>query len=354
MDQFIGNSVAVALLTSTLRAGRGTHAYLITGGRGVGRRTLALRVAKLVNCDARPDLRPCDACRPCRLIDRGVHPDVRLVKRAPERRVILLRPPPGGVVPSKPRDYEDNVEFIQADAQRRPVDGRRKVYVILNAEELGADAANRLLKTLEEPTSHVLFVLTASDRGAVLPTIASRSQEVRLGHVASDEIATALTTRELVEPEHALRLASLAGGAPGRALAMAQAPNIEQSHVAQVEMLLRALNGSRLERLVEARALAERWSTNADDVRATLRAWNLWLRDVLLGLLDLGARAAHRRSDEVRLVKRACQSLTIDETCKALDAVLKAQADLESNVNPRLTLDLLLLTFPQLGTSRSA
>src|SRR3981081_3191995 len=121
--------------------------------------------------------RPDHTCQHCRLIQRMVHPDVRLVRRAPERRLISLKP---SAAAGPQRDYADNVQFIQSDAQLKPIMGRTKVYVIVNAEELAEDAGNRLLKTLEEPAPSVVFLLTAVERGGVLPTIASPTMEIRL------------------------------------------------------------------------------------------------------------------------------------------------------------------------------
>src|SRR3954447_21771955 len=102
----IGHADALAWLRRALASGRLAHAYLITGPRGVGKRTFALEIAKALNClAAEVDRRPDDVCQQCRMIDRGVHPDVRLVRRAPERRQISLRPPAN---PGPQRDYADN------------------------------------------------------------------------------------------------------------------------------------------------------------------------------------------------------------------------------------------------------
>ncbi|MBV9544729.1 MAG: DNA polymerase III subunit delta', partial [Chloroflexi bacterium] len=151
----IGHSEALAWLRTALANDRFGHAYLITGPRGVGRRSFALEVAQALNCQASDvGQRPDHTCQQCRLIQRNVHPDVRTVRRAPERRAIVLRASGSG----PQRDYADNVEFIQSDAQLKPVIGRKKVYLIINAEELAEDAANRLLKTIEEPPGFVVFL----------------------------------------------------------------------------------------------------------------------------------------------------------------------------------------------------
>src|SRR5438045_9187706 len=99
--------------------------------------------------------------------------------------------------------------------------GRSKVYVIVNAEELAEDAGNRLLKTLEEPPGSVVFLLTAIERGAVLPTIASRCQEIRLRPASRPELAAALIDMG-TEAERAEQLAALAGGRQGWAVSAAR------------------------------------------------------------------------------------------------------------------------------------
>ncbi len=344
MHRLIGHADAIALLRRSLEHGRVSHAYLITGARGLGRRTLALELAKALNCLAAPADRPCGTCRQCRLIDRGVHPDVRLVKRAPDRKSILLRAPSGGTAP---RDFSDNVEFIQSDAQLRPADGRKKVYVIVNAEDLQPEAANRLLKTLEEPTSYVHFALTATDRGAVLPTIVSRCQEIPLRPVPRDEMETALVDRGILDRARARSLAALAGGRPGWAIAAAQDAGVFEVHQADVRDLSDALGARRLDRLVLARSLAERWSSQPDGVRTTLRTWLAWWRNVLLTQIGLDDRVGYASDADATRIRSAAASISAQDARTALGRVQRALADLDANVNARLTLDLLLLKLPE-------
>ncbi len=342
MERIIGHAEAVALLRRGALLDRVSHAYLVTGPRGVGRRTLALELAKTLNCLAEPAARPCNACRQCRLIDRGVHPDVRVVKRASDRKTILLRASGG----SPPRDFTDNVEFIQSDAQLRPADGRKKIYVILNAEDLQPEAANRLLKTIEEPTAYVHFVLTATDRGAVLPTIVSRCQELPLRPVRRPDLARALVERGLADPGRAARLAALANGRPGWALASATDAAVFDVHQGDLRHLRDALSADRLSRLVMARGLADRWSAQPDAVRATLRAWLGWWRDLLLTQLGLGDRAVDAGADESGAAA-AAGVVRADQARAAQALVQRTLADLESNVNARLALDLLMLRLPR-------
>jgi DNA polymerase-3 subunit delta' len=321
------------------------HAYLITGPRSVGKRTFALEIAQGLNCEASNVAdRPDHSCRQCRMIQRGVHPDVRMVRRAPERRLISMKPQ---AQPGPQREYADNVQFIQSDAQLRPVMGRAKVYLIVYAEELAEDAGNRLLKTIEEPPAFVFFLLTAIERGGVLPTIASRCQEIRLRPARRAQLAEALVASG-AEPERAEQLAALAGGRQGWALTAARQPALFEQQQTYIEQLVSTVSGTRLDRLVTARELAERWYRQPEQVRETLRVWMSWWRDVILVQLGLRNRIVHLEPGEQAALETAAQRVGRGAARQAAAAIQQVLADLDTNVNARLALDLLLLQLPSL------
>jgi DNA polymerase III subunit delta' len=322
----IGHDAALAWLRRAVATGRLAHAYLITGPRSVGKRTFALEIAQALNCLADdPADRPDHTCHHCRLIQR-----------------ISLRPSAqvGG------RDYTDNVQFIQADAQLKPVMGRAKVYVIVNAEELAEDAGNRLLKTLEEPPGFVVFLLTAVERGAVLPTIASRCQEIRLRPAARLELTHALIASG-TEAGRAEQLAALSGGRQGWAVTAAQDSSLFDQQQTYARQLVEAVSGSRLERLMRARALSERWTAQPEHVRDTLRVWLSWWRDVLMIQLGLVDRVVHLEAGEQAALKATAEQVSALSARQAAAAVQQSLADLDTNVNARLVLDLLLLRLPR-------
>ena len=341
--RLIGHAEALGWVRRAIASDRLAHAYLITGPRGVGRRTFAIEIAKTLNCLAPdPEARPDHTCQACRLIERNIHPDVRVVRRAPERRMIAMRASPA----SPQRDYADNVEFIQADAQLRPAIGRKKVYLILNAEELAPDAADRLLKTLEEPPSFVHFLLTAVERGAVQPTIVSRCQEIRLRPVPRAELAAALVSGGM-DADQAEQLAALAGGRQGWAVAAARDPSVLERERAHGEELLAVLAGSRLQRLVRSRALADRWSAQPEAVRERLRSWLSWWRDVRLVQLGLVDRLAHLGSDQRAVLQSVAAQVPPEQAQAAEAQIQQTLADVDANVNVRLALDLLVLKLPR-------
>jgi DNA polymerase-3 subunit delta' len=145
----IGHDTAVDLLRRSLDEGRLAHAYMIAGQRHLGKMTLALDLAMAVNCTA-PE-RPCGECTQCDRISRGLHTDVKVVEIDIDTGVTIKI---------------DQVLEMQREISLAPFEGASRVVIFDESERLTEDAANTLLKTLEEPPDRVLMLLLASDTGA--------------------------------------------------------------------------------------------------------------------------------------------------------------------------------------------
>ena len=155
--ELVGQEHVVHTLRNAIQAGKVGHAYLFTGPRGVGKTTMARLLAKAVNCEAPLDQRPCDHCAMCREIAEGRAVDVIEMDAASHTSV------------------EDAREIIER-VQFRPSSARTKVYVIDEVHMLSTAAFNALLKTLEEPPEHALFILATTEFHKVPATIVSRCQ----------------------------------------------------------------------------------------------------------------------------------------------------------------------------------
>ena len=201
-SDIIGQEMAVALLTRALEQGA-SHAYLFSGPPGVGKTNAALAFAAGLAC---PD-GGCGTCATCRRVQEGLHPDVRII--APEGNTIRLEQ----ITDHEGHRAGDEMPVVQ-DAARRPyeIGARAKVFIISDADSLGIEAGNALLKTLEEPPSYVYFILVTDRPERLLPTIASRCQLVAFSPVPARAIAADLSTRWGVKPEEALLVARVAGG----------------------------------------------------------------------------------------------------------------------------------------------
>jgi len=328
----IGQERAIELLRRGLAAGRLSHAYLFTGPPHVGKTTLALALAQALNCE-QPEP-PCGQCRPCRLIARGIHSDVRTIELREGKSKISF----------------EEIEALQHDAALRPLEARHKVYLLREVQLLSATAANQLLKTLEEPPTTVVLLLTAPEAEALLPTMVSRCQEVPLRPVAQETLRRELVSRGL-EPARADLLARLSEGRPGWALGAAHNPGILDERASRLQDLRQLLDGDRLARLRLAKLLAQRWSRAADDgargaeaVREALRTWIGWWRD--LAFLHAGLEREVVNADEHEHLRLESGRFPSGAPAGAIARLEQALDDLERNVSPRLALEAALLGLP--------
>jgi DNA polymerase-3 subunit delta' len=198
-EDVIGHTPVLALLKGESESP--THAYLLVGPASVGKATVARRFAALLLC---PD--GSESCR--RRVVSGVHPDLVLVE--PDGRTALT---------------VDQARFTVARASLAPLEAARKVFLFEEAGLMNDEAANALLKTLEEPSPTTVFLLVAESEDDFPATVASRCRTVVLGRVSDEEVAAALAARG-VEPLQAERAAAASGGRPGLALMLATRPEV--------------------------------------------------------------------------------------------------------------------------------
>ncbi len=240
-----GHPAAVAAVAAMLR-GHLPHAILLVGARGIGKTTLADDIAAGALCtDGDPAARPCGHCRACRLVASGGHPDVhRLGPDGAGRQVVI-----GG--PGAPAR---GVRNLIVDLSLRPVEGGARVAIVTAADRMNEDAQAALLKTLEEPGEGVVIILCADVEDPILPTIRSRSVRIRLGPVSTRDIEGLLTEHAVADPALAARLARIAGGRPGIAMAWARQPDavLAREQLARVLLDLGAARPS--DRLAAIRA----------------------------------------------------------------------------------------------------
>ena len=275
-----GQDEAVRALRHALDSGHLAHAYLLTGPSGVGKATLATRLAQTLVCEAAEDARPCRSCRACRHVEAGDYPDVEHIAI-------------GGVCdeggPAHRDHAADNSTRIRICQVRRlervaslaPYGAPRRIFIVDTADDLQREAAHALLKTLEEPPASVLLILLANDIDALLPTVRSRCQEIALRPMPHAELAAALRAEHGVDEFTANRLAREAGGRFGLASRLHTDPSLamlRESATADAERL--AASG-RNDRFDYAQTLAGRWSRERASVLETLDAWRWWWRDRL-------------------------------------------------------------------------
>jgi len=331
----IGHEWAVELLQRSLATDHVAHTYLLAGPPQIGKSTLALTFAQALNCTG--DEPPCGQCRACRLIASGRHPDVRLVET--ERAA-------SGERKGKREIGIDQVRALQHEVNLKPYEGRWKVAIIAGAEELSLEAANALLKTLEEPPPQVVLILTATSSEALLPTIASRCQLITLRPLPAATIESALLSRG-VPAERARLLSHLAEGRIGWAIQASQDESLLIARQDTLAQLVRLAAARRSERLAYAQVLAQRFSRDGEgpeEVGAVLELWAGWWRDVLL--VQEGCPELVVNVDREEVLRREAGRCRPEQSQAFLQALRQTQEQLAQNVNPRLALEVLLLSVP--------
>lgn len=331
MQSVVGQHAAQRLLAREALARQVSHAYLITGPEQTGKTTLALEFARLLQCQERPaeSPEPCGVCSSCRRIASGAHPDVRLVVRPPDKRILPV----------------ELVREVIHTASLSPSVGPWRIFIIPEIERMAAASANALLKTLEEPPERVVLLLTSSEPESLLPTVISRCQLIPTQPPTADEIRMALVERWSVEPDRAGELTALSHGRIGWAILAAQNPELERARTELLARLVALTGASRDERLRAAGTLA----SDTDAAREVVELWLFWWRDVVLAAC--GARGLASAGAVRAAAQRQGRALGVERTQGFLSALIAAREALEANANPQLTIESLLLDLPTLPVS---
>jgi DNA polymerase III subunit delta' len=370
LPPLVGHEEVRSSLGSAVSAGQLPNSLLIHGPSGVGKQRLALWLGQLLLCAEPRDAAPCDVCHACRLALRLEHPDLywffplprprasggpdRLGEALEEARAAELAArrvePLRATVPDGMAGiYLAHVHVILRAAATRPAMGRRKIFVVGDAEalvpqEASPEAANALLKLLEEPSPDTMLVLTATDPDVLLPTIRSRLLPIRLGPLPQERVARFLEERAGASNAEAARAARLSQGAIGRAIGFLPVKGepgpLETLRTDARALLQAALEAGAAPRL--AAALAESPAGARGAFSDTLEQLTIWLRDLAAagaGAADVvvNADAADWLRQQAGRHSRAVAGVPL--AIREVEATLQLA---QLNINPQLALAGLL------------
>jgi DNA polymerase-3 subunit delta' len=344
----IGHDRAVATLRGSIRRDLLNHAYLVTGAAGVGKRTLAIAFAMTLNCEAEPgeglpvpDL-PCGLCSACSKILRGDHPDVSDINLRTQAELTDEAAKGKGAQAKELKI--DSIRELQRTVGLSPHSGRWKVYIIGDAGKMNEEAANCLLKTLEEPPSQTMLVLLADDESTLLPTIFSRCSHISLRPLKRELVESNLVREWTADPEQASHLAALSGGRLGWAVGMLRDRNALEIRSRTLEDLAVLSGSTVLERINAATKYAKKYTDARPELYSTLDTWEGWWRDVLT--VKAGAPELAMNSDQLITLASIAKRLRIEQAFEAIELVQRTRRQLQENVNPRLALEALVLGMP--------
>ena len=323
-EEIRGNTPLVEQLRRSAASGRSSHAYLFLGGAGAGKRLIANTFAKALQCEG--EKRPCDSCKSCHAFNHGNHPDV-----------IYFQPLKNG----KTYTIEDVREQLLETVDLKPFQYEKKIYIIEKADTLNIQSQNALLKTLEEPPAHAVFLLLAERAEAFLPTILSRVVVMKIRPLSAETIADYLMQAgHLAEESHIL--SAYAQGRIGQALELVEDEGfreMRQDILGKLEVLPSMSEG-------DAYLLAKDLEGYKNELRF-LDIMELWYRDLLTAksLREEGYLIQRDKKDAIfRAAKEPAALLA-----KKAAAVRTARMRLAQNANFRLTMEVMLMDLKETG-----
>lgn len=340
------DAISIRSLRVALAERRCPHALLISGPEGIGKRDIALAIARSLVCERRTEPLPCGACNQCRRVSEKLHLDIEIVE-------------PGGLCDISDHNHPRSVNIricqirrIERITSLKPFESPVRVLILDPADRITADASDAFLKTLEEPPADVYFILLSSREQQLSETIRSRCRTVTLSPLPGPAIRQWLLEREdagqFAEDER-IEIANLSNGRIGWLQEALQGPSPIEVRGAQIEQLRRLSVAPAAERFAFAEQLGGgRGPAGAEaqrDIDFLLASWAEWFRDLLLashGLLD---RAMHRtRLDDLR---NDSARYSEPDICSVLHQLQETRQLLRRGANARLALEVMLLNLPR-------
>ncbi len=319
-SEVVGQERVVEILKRELFHGRISHAYIFTGMESVGKQLTALAFAKILQCD-RADGDSCGVCPPCRKIMKGTHPDVRLY--VPEART----------KGATEKIYIDQIRSLQSEISLRAMEGKKKVFIINDADRMVEQAANALLKILEEPPEDSYLILVTAFPDLLPRTVLSRCRAVRFQSLSEESVETILKQKKGLDGDQAELMARYSRGRVDKVLDMEGAEIVSQR-----DRFLEWMQGCDLQEVGSIFELSERFTKNTSEAIEFVEFLLSWTRD-LISMKLRGSKGGLIHADKALDLERECRSKSLSELLKNADILETALQRLKMNVNQRLVIE---------------
>lgn len=324
-DQIVGQEAVTEHLQNALRTGSMSHAYIINGEKGAGKKLLARTYAAALQCEnpraGKDGPEPCGECRSCLQVMTANHPDIIVWPR------------------KKPPKYSvrDDIRPFLPDVQVKPYQSPWKIYIFEDAEQLNVQSQNALLKTLEEPPAYAMFFLLANGTDNFLPTVMSRCITLQLRQIPEHVTAAYLEKEKGLAEGKARLCARFSRGNIGRALDLAESSDFS-GFLKESMALLSSLPDMDAWEIASA---AGRFGA-PESIEAFLELTGTWYRDILVFKSTAG-RGDLVFSDQKEDIRTAAGRLTYESLQKITEAVSLSAVRIRGNVNAVMTLESMLL-----------
>lgn len=324
-EKIVGHEQIVTHLKNAMKLGKVSHAYILSGEKGCGKKLLADVFAETLQCEKK-GTEPCRSCHSCIQAESGNHPDI----------IHVTHEKPNSI------SVDDIREQVVNDVLIKPYSSEYKIYIIPDAEKMTAAAQNALLKTIEEPPAYAVILLLANNASALLPTILSRCVMLSMKPVADDKVKQYLMEHVQVPDYEADVCVAFAQGNVGKAIQLAASDDFNELKASALQLIKR-LHDIDLYEMTEAVKQISEYKLKINDYFDLMM---IWYRDVLYYKATKDVNGLIFK-DEVYDIKRQAEQSSYNGIEEILQALSKAQVRLNANVNFDLMIELLLLTIKE-------
>ncbi|APH06745.1 DNA polymerase III subunit delta' [Bacillus weihaiensis] len=312
------------LLTNSIEKKRLAHAYLFEGKKGTGKKDVGFLLAKSFFCDNLQQVSPCGECRNCKRIDSGNHPDVHVVE-------------PDGLSIKK-----SQIQSLQEEFAKTGVESNKKLYILVHADKMTTNAANSLLKFLEEPHSNTIAILITEQYHRMLNTILSRCQLVSFQPLQPKAIEAAVMNQDI--SKHIASLVAQVTNDTEAAFGLARDDWFAQARMKVIKLYEVLINRKGQAPIY----IHSEWMSHFQDKEKQETGLDLLLylyKDLLT--IQLGNEQQVIYSDMMQQLKQHALQMTQRSVTDKMTSILEAKRRLHANVNPQLLMEQLVLTLQE-------
>ena len=324
-QDILGNDMVKQHVKKAIENHKISHAYILTGEAGMGRKSIANAFAMTLLCEKGGN-EPCMVCHSCKQVLGGNHPDL----------IYVTHSKPGSI------GVDDIREQINDTIMIRPYSSYYKIYIVDEAEKMTVQAQNALLKTIEEPPAYAIIILMTTNEETFLPTILSRCIKLKLKPLKDQTISSYLTESMGISENQADVFAAFARGNLGKAIHLASSEEFKLLY-REVLTLLKNVKEMDIAMLLDYIKKMQEENLILDEC---LDFMQLWYRDILMYKVTKDMNCLIFK-EEYTAVSRLCQNSSYEGLEAVLNAIDKAKARLAANVNTELALELMLLTMKE-------
>lgn len=321
----VGHRDIIQYIKGAIQQNKVSHAYILNGPRGSGKKLLANLFAMTLQCESRQP-EPCGECRSCIQTNNGNQPDIITVKHEKPASISV----------------DDVRTQINGDIMIKPYSSPYKIYIVPEADLMTVQAQNAILKTIEEPPEYAVIFLLTENADSLLPTIRSRCVMLKLRNI-KDKLVKKYLMEQMQVPDYQADLcAAFAQGNIGRAIMLAKSEHFNEIKENAIQ-LMKYIDEMELHEIVAAIKEISKYKLEVTDY---LDIMTIWYRDVLLykATKDVGSLVF---GDQLKYIKQKASKSSYEGLETIIESIEKAKVRIKANVNFDLLMEMMLLTIKE-------